>query len=113
MTAPLQRSPVATAGTQWRILTASARGASHVAKGLPNQDAVAHLLAGESPGPTMVAVADGHGHRRHFRSATGSHLAVRASVVAARAFVSGVTGLTTVVDVESAVRSVLLPDILE
>src|SRR5438094_269356 len=109
MTAPLPRSPVATAGTQWHISTASVPGASHIAQGLPNQDAVAHLLAGESSGPTMVAVADGHGHRRHFRSATGSHLAVRASVVAARAFVSRVTGLTTVVDVERAVRSVLVP----
>jgi hypothetical protein len=58
----------------WRVIIGSARGAAHHASGLPNQDAVARR---EGPdGTVMVAIADGHGHVRHFRSAEGSALAV-------------------------------------
>ena len=49
------------------------RGAAHRASGLPNQDAVASQ---DGPGGVVVAIADGHGHIRHFRSAEGAGLAV-------------------------------------
>ena len=58
----------------WHVVTGSARGAAHRASGLHNQDAVASR---DGPGGTVtVAIADGHGHARHFRSADGSALAV-------------------------------------
>ena len=57
----------------WQVITGSARGATHRASGLPNQDAVASQ---HGPGGVVVAVADGHGHIRHFRSADGAALAV-------------------------------------
>lgn len=58
----------------WHVITGSARGAAHRASGLPNQDAVASR---DGPGGAVtVAIADGHGHARHFRSAEGSALAV-------------------------------------
>jgi hypothetical protein len=56
------------------VLTASERGASHVAAHTPNQDAVAVERAGTAG--VVTAVADGHGHSRHLRSARGSRLAV-------------------------------------
>jgi hypothetical protein len=59
----------------WLVLTASERGASHVAVKTPNQDAVATERAG--PEGIVAAVADGHGHSRHHRSARGSRLAAR------------------------------------
>jgi serine/threonine protein phosphatase PrpC len=59
----------------WFVLTASERGASHVAVKTPNQDAVATERAGLEG--VVAAVADGHGHSRHHRSARGSRLAVR------------------------------------
>ena len=59
--------------TTWQVITGSARGATHRASGLPNQDAVASQ---HGPGGVVVAVADGHGHIRHFRSADGAALAV-------------------------------------
>ena len=55
------------------MITGSARGAAHRASGLPNQDAVASQ---DGPGGVVVAIADGHGHVRHFRSADGAALAV-------------------------------------
>jgi len=57
----------------WQVITGSARGAAHRASGLPNQDAVASQ---DGPGGVVVAIADGHGHVRHFRSAHGAALAV-------------------------------------
>jgi hypothetical protein len=58
----------------WYVITGSARGAAHQASGLPNQDAVAR--ADGPGGAVIVAIADGHGHFRHFRSADGAALAV-------------------------------------
>src|SRR5689334_16102414 len=57
----------------WQVITASARGAAHRAGGTPNQDAVASQ---DGPGGVVAAIADGHGHIRHFRSADGAALAV-------------------------------------
>ena len=60
----------------WRAMTGTARGAAHDARGLPNQDSV-ESLAFDQADAIVVAVADGHGHDRHFRSAAGSQLAAR------------------------------------
>jgi hypothetical protein len=57
----------------WQVITGSARGAAHRVSGLPNQDAVA---CRDESGSIVVAIADGHGHIRHFRSADGAALAV-------------------------------------
>ncbi len=60
----------------WLAIAGTARGAAHVARGLDNQDS-AESQAIDGVGGTVVAVGDGHGHDRHFRSATGSRLATR------------------------------------
>ena len=60
----------------WRAMIGTARGAAHDARGLPNQDSAESLAIGRAGG-IVVAVADGHGHDRHFRSAAGSRLAAR------------------------------------
>ena len=63
--------------TVWRAIGRSVRGASHVRSSLPNQDAIAWLpKSGEGP-PIIVAVSDGHGSPRNFRSDLGSKIAVR------------------------------------
>ncbi len=56
----------------------TARGVTHNARNIPNQDSAGFQAVGPVAG-TVVAVADGHGHDRHFRSATGSRLAVRSA----------------------------------
>jgi len=72
--------------TTWQVITGSARGAAHRASGLPNQDAVASQ---DGPGGVVVAIADGHGHIRHFRSADGAALAVDVACRAASRTAAG------------------------
>jgi len=77
----------------WQVITGSALGAAHRASGLPNQDAVASR---DGPAGVVVAIADGHGHVRHFRSADGAALAVdvacRVASQAAAGLAADVTG---------------------
>ena len=60
----------------WGVLGNSVRGPAHVRKGLPNQDVVAWTVALGDNQRLVVAVADGHGSPKCFRSGTGSKLAV-------------------------------------
>lgn len=72
----------------WETYLASAVGADHVRAGMPNQDAIAatKFEFPDAPGLLVFAVADGHGHARHFRSDRGSKLGVKAGVSAARSW---------------------------
>lgn len=59
----------------WRALWASVRGAAHVRVGLPNQDGLRVVQRGDGRA-WLVALADGHGSARSFRSDEGAQLAV-------------------------------------
>ncbi len=65
---------------EWVALTATERGAAHIVMQLPNQDSVAIERTG--PAGVIAAVADGHGHSRHLRSARGSRLATELGCLA-------------------------------
>jgi serine/threonine protein phosphatase PrpC len=67
-------------GSTWSIGGASARGAAHVRKRLPNQDAIAWAPASGSGEAVVIAVSDGHGSDSHFRSDTGARLAVESAI---------------------------------
>jgi Protein phosphatase 2C/FHA domain len=58
------------------VAGASVRGASHVRSNAPNQDAVRWRLGSGSTEAMVVAVADGHGSPKSFRSHLGAELAV-------------------------------------
>lgn len=63
------------AGTTWRAAGKSVLGAQHARRGLPNQDALSIWPQEGSGSPLVVALSDGHGSTRSFRSATGARLA--------------------------------------
>ena len=93
----------------WLALTASQQGAAHQATGLPNQDAVA---ARQIQADVLVAaVADGHGHRRHFRSARGSQLAVAIACEAAGELTARLDEFETARQIESEALHKLVPAI--
>lgn len=95
----------------WQAVTATERGAAHRAAGLPNQDAVAVLTLGA--GGIVAAVADGHGHGRHFRSARGARLAVSIACQAAHDLAAGPGGLPGAGEAVTGLRRTLVPGIVD
>jgi serine/threonine protein phosphatase PrpC len=76
---------------RWRAVGRSVRGASHERAGMPNQDAIRWLPEGGAGLPLILAVADGHGSRRSFRSETGARLAAETAVQVVSDFLHGQT----------------------
>ncbi|OQW93055.1 MAG: hypothetical protein BWK79_13190 [Beggiatoa sp. IS2] len=70
----------------WRVITASVRGSQHLRLQKPNQDAIGYWQSGIAT-PLILAVADGHGSQRYFRSEIGSQLAVKATLSVLRDFI--------------------------
>jgi hypothetical protein len=103
-----QRPPVDSRGT-WVTLAASERGAAHQVSGLPNQDAVQAGPAGRHA--VVAAVADGHGHRRHFRSAIGAALAVAVACEAAAELAVRLDVFEAAEQLESEALGALVPTI--
>jgi serine/threonine protein phosphatase PrpC len=73
----------------WGVLAQSVRGAAHCRKGEPNQDAVAWFPVDVSGPPLILAVSDGHGSSKSFRSDRGARFAVSAAVEEAQKFLAG------------------------
>jgi serine/threonine protein phosphatase PrpC len=66
---------------KWKVTAASARGSAHLRSGLPNQDACEFRNGDRSSAlRAVLAVSDGHGGARHFRSQVGSALAVHTAI---------------------------------
>jgi hypothetical protein len=64
----------------WQVTGVSVRGATHIRRAKPNQDAL-QLSHPETPGtPAILAIADGHGSARYVRSQNGAKFAVRVVV---------------------------------
>ena len=69
---------------KWNVLAQSVRGADHCRRDTPNQDAVEWFpVSGQGP-PLVVAVSDGHGSPKSFRSERGARFAVSVAVAEAR-----------------------------
>ena len=61
----------------WQIVGVSCRGANHIRNSLPNQDAISWQVSYPASYPFILAVADGHGSAKSFRSHRGAQIAVR------------------------------------
>lgn len=80
-------------GHVWRAIGKSVQGASHRKTNLPNQDAIEWLPdKGEGP-PLVVAISDGHGSPKCFRSDEGSRLAVTTAISLIGEFLESINGL--------------------
>ena len=65
---------------EWRIIGESIQGAAHKRSGQPNQDAIARSPASGEGLPLILAVSDGHGSAKYFRSDKGASFAVGAAI---------------------------------
>jgi len=63
--------------SQWLVTGSSRRGANHLRRELPNQDAIAWETRGDN---LVLALSDGHGSIKHFRSDIGAKLAVESAI---------------------------------
>jgi hypothetical protein len=95
----------------WLALTATDRGAMHQMHGLPNQDAIAVRQIQQRG--LVAAVADGHGHHRHFRSARGSELAVAIAGQAAAELAERLDDFEAAGQIEADVLSTFVPAITD
>jgi serine/threonine protein phosphatase PrpC len=75
---------------RWGVIGHSQLGASHVRHGLPNQDAIRSYALPDGSPPVVLAVADGHGSAKSFRSHVGAMMAVETAVQICREFVEGI-----------------------
>jgi len=100
----------------WVIIGSSVQGASHKRSGLPNQDAifahpridVAPAMAVAAP-PLILAVSDGHGSSKSFRSATGANTAVQVAVERTKEFIDHFQGENLRADVIHDITQNRLP----
>jgi hypothetical protein len=89
----------------WEGCGACVRGASHVRSGLPNQDAFSWRSTDSEAGFTgVLAVADGHGNSKSFRSDWGAKLAIRTATEVLEGFADGFRGHGNLAAVERAME---------
>ena len=72
--------------SEWRVIGKSVRGSAHLRAQKPNQDAIAWYPDEGAGLPLILAVADGHGSEKHFRSDIGAQLATKTAVDVLREF---------------------------
>jgi len=96
----------------WRVLTASTVGAQHIAAGATGEDAVGVWPTDGQGSAVAVAVADGHGHVRHFRSARGAELAVEVAAAVGANVAAGIEALPGPREIEAAWRAAAGPDLV-
>ncbi|HWJ07775.1 MAG TPA: protein phosphatase 2C domain-containing protein [Nocardioides sp.] len=89
---------------RWTTLSGSSIGSVHVRDELPLQDAVLTWSDPEG-GHAVVAVADGHGHKLHFRSDTGAALAVVSAIEELRRVLPDVAASTDHAAAEELLRT--------
>src|SRR5215213_10293435 len=75
--------------TRWRVVGHSVRGATHERAGRPNQDAIHWTPPSSDRLPLILAVADGHGSSKSFRSEWGARLAVETAAEVIGDFLQG------------------------
>lgn len=94
----------AIAAAEWRVITETVPGASHLRNGIPNQDSVLQFRQSSASLPIIVAVADGHGSDKCFRSDRGSRYAVRTGAELLDEIVNSERGKLNAAELEEELR---------
>jgi serine/threonine protein phosphatase PrpC len=96
---------------QWLCTGKSVRGSAHDRSGLPNQDAIAWHPESQTGAPLILAVADGHGSAKSFRSDRGSRFAVTTAIEVIQEFLLAIpredTHFSIVKNMEDMVKRLL------
>lgn len=92
----------------WQTAGASVRGAAHIRSGLPNQDALRCVAVNREGTTAMVAVADGHGSDKCFRSDLGAELAVESATNMLQRLVAAEVPVTNLESIAQAVEQIVV-----
>ena len=98
----------------WEVQGASVLGAAHARAGLPNQDALTWKATSSKEAlPIVLALADGHGNAKSFRSHTGAKFAVKVATETLREFANAFANQSNLGVVERAMESDLPRNIVQ
>ena len=97
----------------WRAIGKSVRGASHFQTSIPNQDAIGWWTGAQCGLPLMMAISDGHGGERSFRSNRGSKIAVQTTLQVLQEFIKGLADPRDLVEAEHMATAELPQAILK
>ena len=86
---------------EWRVISETVPGASHLRAGTPNQDSILYVRESSRGLPIVVSVADGHGSPKCFRSDFGSQFAVKKSAQIIGEFLDERRGKFDLAEIES------------
>jgi len=98
--------PPGTKPPRWRVIAHSEQGASHVRRNLSNQDAVKSSMPSDGSAPIVLAVADGHGSPKSFRSEIGASFAADSAVTVCCDFLERIRDASATVIKNSAEQQV-------
>ncbi|HXG83051.1 MAG TPA: PP2C family serine/threonine-protein phosphatase [Pyrinomonadaceae bacterium] len=87
--------------TRWQIIGETVPGASHLRAGIPNQDAILQLRESDRTLPLVVAISDGHGSPKCFRSDQGSRFVVKKCIQIVSEFLDDRRGKFDLAEIES------------
>ncbi len=96
----------------WHIIGESVRGVSHDRKGLPNQDAIQYIVKKGNELPLVIAVSDGHGNPKSFRSELGAQLATNIAGEVLIRFLSEPCNQKNADQTAINIKNILIPDII-
>jgi hypothetical protein len=95
------------------LLGASIQGAAHKRKNKPNQDAITWQQNVPGELPVIMAVADGHGSSKSFRSQKGSDFAVKVAINTLNDFLSNIDCLSNVTSIKRLAEDKLSREIVD
>jgi serine/threonine protein phosphatase PrpC len=87
--------------TRWQIIGETVPGASHLRAGIPNQDSILQMRESDRTVPLVVAIADGHGSPKCFRSDKGSRFVVKKCIQIVSEFLDQRRGKFDLAEIES------------
>jgi len=86
---------------EWRVISETVPGASHLRAGTPNQDSILYVRESSRSLPIVISVADGHGSPKCFRSDFGSQFAVKKAAQIVGEFLDERRGKFDLAEIES------------
>ena len=98
---------------QWEVFGTSIRGATHIRSGQSCQDAISLSEPNETSPFAILAVADGHGSAKSFRSDIGATFAVKSAVTELKRFLAEQGDLSDLSRVKQMAKDALPKDLVK